>query len=243
MPNRYTYLGFIKLNCEEDGDNYLSGDYLAFELPSFKNRQLMIDKDGDICNTNTRKKYYIRKHPHGFNSYDLDSKEYGIGYTKNGSIFFFDKEDFPLISQYTWTNDARGYMTTSYCDDNGKRCFIKMHRLVLGVTDPKISVDHIHHNHADNRKSELRIVSQQENIYNSQIRKDNKSGHTGVHYDAAHGKWRARIEVNGKRIHLGFFLNEADAISARKNAEEIYFGKYRYQGTLNNDQILKLNKT
>jgi len=51
----------------------------------------------------------------------------------------------------------------------------------------------------------------------------NTSGVKGVTWDKQTGKWRALIEFQGKRKSLGRFENIADAIQARKNAEEKYF--------------------
>ena len=173
------------------------------------------------------------------NTYDLTSKEYGIGYTKNGTIFLFDKEDYDKISQYMWTNDAvDGYIRTTFIDENGNKKNIRMHRLVMEVTDPKLFVDHIHHNRADNRKSELRIVSCQENNHNMAMNSTNTSGRTGVYFDNYYGKWKAQIKVNGKPISLGLYSNKEEAIKAREEAEKRYFGEYRYQGTITTDQIL-----
>lgn len=164
-----------------------------------------------------------------FNKYDLSSKEYGIGYTKKGIMFLFDKEDYSLISQYLWTNSQKGYIVSNYRDENGRKHQIKMHRLVMGITDPNIIIDHIHHNRTDNRKSELRTVTSQENAFNRGVRKDNTSGYTGVQFNPRINKWISQISINGKTISIGCFVNKDDAINARKKAEKEYFGEYRYQ--------------
>lgn len=51
--------------------------------------------------------------------------------------------------------------------------------------------------------------------------KVNKTGKTGI--SKSNGKYRVRIQINGKGIHLGYFDNIDDAIAARKVAEEKYF--------------------
>jgi len=53
-------------------------------------------------------------------------------------------------------------------------------------------------------------------------RKDNKSGHTGVHWYAPYSKWQANIGVNNKLINLGYFDTKEEAITARRAAEEQY---------------------
>ena len=90
-------------------------------------------------------------------------------------------------------------------------------------------VDHINHNKKDNRKQNLRIVSRQENMCNTSIQSNNKSG---VHFDKRFYKWVAQISYKGKKIYLGSFLKFDDAVKARKEAEEKYFGEYSYDNSM-----------
>lgn len=60
----------------------------------------------------------------------------------------------------------------------------------------------------------------------SKLHTDNKSGHKGVTWMASREKWRAYIGFKGKQISLGYFENKADAIAARKAAEEKYHKPY-----------------
>lgn len=60
----------------------------------------------------------------------------------------------------------------------------------------------------------------------NKLQKNNSSGYTGVYYEKAKGyknKWLATIGVNGKRVRLGHFHTEQEAIDARKAAEKKYF--------------------
>lgn len=58
------------------------------------------------------------------------------------------------------------------------------------------------------------------------IRSDNKSGVTGVHWSKKSGKWESSIKINGKGIFLGYFEDIEMAASARREAEEKYFGEF-----------------
>lgn len=160
------------------------------------------------------------------NTYDL-SGEYGIGYTANGTRFLFDLEDYPKIRQYMWSNDAYGYIIARYYDENGERKAIKMHRLVMGINDPEVHIDHINHDPADNRKSELRIASRNENMHNRLLSKSNTTGRTGVYYDKEHGRWRAAIRVNGTLKYLGLFDSFDEACKARELAENYYYNEFK----------------
>lgn len=81
-------------------------------------------------------------------------------------------------------------------------------------------IDHINGDRSDNRFCNLRVVSQQENCRNMKIYSTNSSGVSGVNWCNTNKKWRARIGVNGTKVHLGFFVNLEDAKKAREKAEK-----------------------
>ena len=161
-----------------------------------------------------------------YNTYDLETYEYGVGYTTKGEEFYFDLEDYDLIKDYCWHINRRGYVVTN---DNktSKQTQVKMHRLVMNAEDGMV-IDHIYHCKTDNRKSQLRICAQADNCKNASVYKNNNSGVTGVIWYKQTSKWRANISVDGKRIYLGYFSTKEDAIQARKEAEEKYFGEFAY---------------
>lgn len=83
-------------------------------------------------------------------------------------------------------------------------------------------IDHINGNRSDNRASNIRSVSSSVNNKNARARKDNSSGTTGVVFCKKTNRWLARIKVEKKFMHLGCFINKAEAIRARKMAEKKY---------------------
>ena len=169
-----------------------------------------------------------------FNTYDLESEEYGIGYTEQGEVFWFDKEDYNIIKDYYWSYNQTGYLRSKV---NGR--YILLHRLVMDLAyTTKPIVDHKVHdivgNHKyDNRKYNLRIVTSSQNNMNSHIQKNNQSGVTGVCWDTNQQVWLAYICKDGKNHLLGKFqFEEKDkAIKARKEAEEKYFGEYSFDNS------------
>jgi len=84
---------------------------------------------------------------------------------------------------------------------------------------PEQDIDHINHIRDDNRLVNLRAVSRKENTRNQVLRRTNKSGVMGVHWDNARTKWISRISSGGKRLNLGAFDNKEDAVMVRMNAE------------------------
>lgn len=170
-----------------------------------------------------------------YNSYDL-SGDYGVRYTESGEEFWFDKEDFELISPYYWNYNANHYVqaaTTIFEESRKHETSILLHRLVIGVENPSLVVDHIVHptsnkNKYDNRKSNLRVVTRAQNRYNCHPHKSNKSGYSGVNYNELTGKWYATIGYQLKSISLGSYKTKEEAIAARKVAQKILYGEYDF---------------
>ena len=164
-----------------------------------------------------------------YNTYDL-SGEYGIGYTSKGKEFYFDLEDYDKIKDYCWYYNDSGYVMAY---DTNTNEHIRLHQLVMKSLHTEYDVDHKVHppkpeHKIDNRKSNLRLVTRTENRMNTALRSDNTSGVTGVCWNKALDKWLSRITVNGHVISLGHYNDFESAVRARKEAEEKYFGDYRY---------------
>lgn len=152
------------------------------------------------------------------NDYDL-TNDYGIGYTKNtNQPFYFDIEDYDLISHYVWQEETGGYIVTYV---NNERLF--MHNL---IANSKVRTqDHKNGNRKDNRKNNLRYATALENSRNRSIPKNNASGCKGVCLTKS-GKYRAYITVNHKWMSLGTYNSFEEAKEARIKAELKYFGEF-----------------
>ena len=74
-------------------------------------------------------------------------------------------------------------------------------------------VDHINNIRDDNRWSNLRLVTRQENNWNCGVSKNSTSGIVGV--SPHRNKWRAYVGNGYKQIHLGVFKTKEEAIAAR----------------------------
>lgn len=114
---------------------------------------------------------------------------------------------------------------------NGKRKAktIFLHRFIVDPLQEK-EIDHINGDPLDNRKSNLRMATHSENSRNTKLRIDNTSGSKGVYFKNEkwrNKKWFAYINLNNKRINLGYFLTKEDAENIRNKAEQDYFGIFR----------------
>lgn len=140
-----------------------------------------------------------------------------------------DAENQSLVSPHRWHMTRRckskGYAATNYkCD--GIVNTLLMHRMIMGVTDPKVFIDHSNGNTLDNRLSNLRIATNHQNGANRTLNKNNKSGYKGMHWNKNRNKWHGEIRVNGKLIFLGYFDDPKIAHEAYCEAAKKHFGEF-----------------
>lgn len=141
-----------------------------------------------------------------------------------------DDEDYDLVKDQNWYalkfKNNKFYAATNEKQPNGKPKKELIHRKILGITDPDIHVDHINGAGWNNFRSNIRTCTQQQNNCNARKRKDNTSGYPGVYWNKRRQKWVARIGVNGKRKHLGYFDDKEEAEEVYKAACIKYFGEF-----------------
>ena len=125
--------------------------------------------------------------------------------------------------------------------DRDGYCVIKLDRTRYYAADlawlyiygvpPAKSVDHKNRIRDDNRISNLRLATQSEQTYNSDLRSNNKSGHKGVYYNEIHAEkglasWYAYIDKDYKRKYLGRYHTYDEAVAARCKAEKEICGEF-----------------
>ena len=136
-----------------------------------------------------------------------------------------DAEDMDKIGSYRkWFISTRGDVYAQI-HKNGKTTSHKIHRVITNAP-VGMDVDHINGNPLDNRRVNLRICTHAENSRNTKLARNNTSGHIGVSWDKSRKKWSARIKLNYKDIYIGRYETIKDAIEARLNAENKYFGDF-----------------
>lgn len=117
----------------------------------------------------------------------------------SGSEVLIDDEDEELVSRYKWHIGSTGYAVWRGVEGSKKKT-VRMHRLIANCPDEMV-VDHINHNKLDNRRSNLRICTQSDNMRN----KTNQG--KGYWYQKQNSNWV--VEVYGK--HIGCFDTEEEA--------------------------------
>ena len=63
-------------------------------------------------------------------------------------------------------------------------------------------------------------------ITSNKLSSNNTSGCRGVSFDKRMGLWRARLKFKRKLMNFGSYTNFEDAVKARKEAEQLYFGEF-----------------
>ena len=142
-----------------------------------------------------------------------------------GKYAIVDDDDFKYLNQWKWYINNNGYaIRTEYTKLDFKKykmTKVYMHREVNN-TPVNLQTDHINHNSLDNRKINLRTVTNQQNAFNANLNKANTSGTKGVSWSEERKKWCSYIHIDNKALPLGRFINIEDAIYARKKAELKY---------------------
>ena len=138
----------------------------------------------------------------------------------DGTEAVVDRVDLPLTRDYSWSRAKHGGVMAYAGGGRTKPSYVYLHRHLLGVTDPSIHVDHVNRNTLDNRRTNLRTATKQQNAANM----DRGSAWKGVRQ--SRDKWSAQITVAGKLLHLGVFDTQEDAARAYDSAAVEHFGVF-----------------
>jgi hypothetical protein len=150
-----------------------------------------------------------------------------------GLVARIDDEDYALVSRHKWYAVKpydTFYAATRIPDENGRRVYVYMHRLILGLTDRHDQADHEDGDGLNNTRLNLRPCNNTQNSANKGRYKRNKSGFKGVSWHKGCGKWRAQICVNRKKKYLGLFDAPEDAHAAYSKAAKELHGEFANVG-------------
>lgn len=146
-----------------------------------------------------------------------------------GKFALVDDEDFELVSRYKWCiHKGRGplYAKTGIRKPGGRQTTMSMHRLLLNPAPDQL-IDHINHNGLDNRRSNLRICTRIQNLWNNR-RSPGPSRYRGVYWHKRAKCWEAQIRIDGKVTHLGNFKDENMAALAYDKAALLHRGEFAW---------------
>lgn len=153
-----------------------------------------------------------------------------ITHEKALRLFRYDEETGDLYWRVKGArNIVEGSLVGGICPQGYRRVMHQkksyaVHRLIWLMVHGEWpeQIDHINGIRDDNRLRNLRLADSVINGQNRKISNHNTSGIHGVSFHRPRGTWRARINVNGRRITLGYFTTKAEAVVKRKMAEILH---------------------
>lgn len=153
-----------------------------------------------------------------------------------GYVALVDDADYDFLNQWKWC--ANGIKLNIYAKRavrkkiviNGDNYFastlISMHRVIMGVDEKNIFIDHIDGNGLNNQRSNLRCCTQIQNSRNRRFTGTKTSIYKGVHQKGIANQWRANINTVDGVLHLGTYATEKEAAVAYNIAAIKYFGEF-----------------
>jgi hypothetical protein len=125
--------------------------------------------------------------------------------------------DFPN----TWCVAWNPYTKSYYVKGKLRNKIIYLHRWLLNPPKNMV-IDHINHSTLDNRRENLRVVTNSQNQFNrSGLNEQNSSGYRNVGWYKPYQKWRVVVKVDKKQIFGGYFddIEEANQVAIQLREE------------------------
>lgn len=145
------------------------------------------------------------------NGYIIDGDIATVILNKNKTVKI-DIGDLETIKSFdgNWIMNDSNPKRIEYAYGSSSNKMVLMHRLIMHPPSNKV-VDHINGDGLDNRRSNLRVVTQAQNLQNRTMNRNNSSGVSGIYFDKHHCKWVARLRRNGEIVYRKRFDSLRDA--------------------------------
>lgn len=138
----------------------------------------------------------------------------GDGYTS-----LLDAEDEPLLAGLNWRPLRLKHNVYAHAWRKSEHLYL--HRLVTGVSNPKILVDHRDSNGLNNTRENLRLaprggfsVAASRKVRGPRGENPRTSKFKGVIWERGRNRWRAATTVHGETKFFGRFASEEEAARA-----------------------------
>ena len=152
--------------------------------------------------------------------------ENGVGFIKltRGKVTEVDPEEVEELQKWKWQLRRRPhgtlYAERDAVDENGKKYKLHMARQIMGLEkSDKRQVDHIDLNPLNNKKSNLRIGTQGQNLCNKRVRKDNRIGVKGVFRNGSKSGNIYSSKIIYKGVYYGLGSSDKIEVLAARYAE------------------------
>ena len=140
-----------------------------------------------------------------------------------GQVALVDDDDYERVAAHPWWPASRSmpYPMTEM-KVGGKTRTVRLSRFIMRA-QVEMVVDHINHDPLDNRKVNLRICTNSENMRNRIKHQRATSKYKGVYMHTQAQVWVAQIQCDSRRHYLGLYDDEVDAALAYdRKARELH---------------------
>ena len=142
-----------------------------------------------------------------------------------GHVALVDDEDYERVNQYLWQIKGDGNNVCARGWIGEKKIY--MHRFIMNLThNDKQVIDHIDHDGLNNKKANLRICDQGNNMKNRLSVKNSSSCYKGISWNKRDKIWNVAIKADGRRYYIGIFKCEIEAAKAYNKAALKHHGEF-----------------
>ena len=173
--------------------------------------------------------------------YELGCVYFNVYNQKCSKVGFFtvDLCDIELVKYHKWRFNSFGHVLTG----SGGNIRDLSH-IVLGIPkelDLVTIVDHKDGDPTNNRRYNLRICTQQDNVLNKSFMSTNTTGIIGVSYDKVRNAYAPEIKYRNKRLHLGRYKSMEEAAYVRFVAEQLLFKEFANEHNVEKQKDIAVN--
>lgn len=132
-----------------------------------------------------------------------------------------DPTDISVIERHMWKVSDNGYVVAKIRlgggkgIGSGKLMQLYLHRFLMSPPSGMV-VDHINGNKLDNRRENLRVVTNSANCHNRPFAPLLANVSANRNKNGSIASWQARVHVGGRTSNLGYCRNICDAIALVK---------------------------
>ena len=214
MPKKIDIIGkrFGRIVALEKTDKKISnGTYIykckcdcgkELELPSAR----LINGHNRSCGC--LRSEFMKQKQKKYNKIVVDGDIAKIYFFNSDRYAIIDAEDIDKVKKYCWVDRPKKYYPTAVI--NGKQ--IELHRIIMPNNDKRFVTDHINRKPLDNRKCNLRIVTQCVNMQNIGLTATNTSGYKNISYLTTRNVYVVTIERNHKKHYIGSYKDLKTAV-------------------------------
>jgi hypothetical protein len=141
-----------------------------------------------------------------------------------GRVALVDPADYDRFHHHDWFYSKTGY-AVGYVPVDGRYTLTYLHRLILQPGQDE-QVDHLNGDPLDCRRANLRLATPSQNGQNRRVSPLSETRLKGVGWHKGRGRYHARIQLEGTRVHLGFFDDPETAALAYDAAARLLFGAF-----------------